>query len=105
MEDLKAYNRAWYADHPEYRERQTKLKRERRELRRKQVQEVKAVAGCEDCGEKDHVVLQFHHEHSKEFNVSDSKLLSRSWDRILHEIKKCVVLCANCHLRRHYSGI
>lgn len=55
---------------------------------------------CVDCGELDPMVLQFDHLRDKTMAVS--KLLGDgySWTRILQEIKKCVVRCANCHFRK-----
>lgn len=54
---------------------------------------------CADCPEFDPVVLDFDHQHGKIANVS--KLLTNSsWQRILKEIEKCEIRCANCHRRR-----
>jgi hypothetical protein len=57
---------------------------------------------CEDCGEKDPVVLTFNHKdrETKGFNVSESCSRSYSIERIKEEIGKCEVLCANCHMRK-----
>jgi hypothetical protein len=54
---------------------------------------------CVDCGESDPVVLEFDHLEDKAFNISEG-LRDRSWQSILDEIKKCDVVCANCHRRR-----
>lgn len=55
---------------------------------------------CVDCGESDPIVLEFDHQRDKEFNISEglSKMISK--DRIMNEILKCEVVCANCHKRR-----
>ena len=55
---------------------------------------------CTDCGESDPVVLDFDHRQDKFANVS--WLLHRNfrWKRILNEIEKCDVRCANCHRRK-----
>lgn len=58
---------------------------------------------CLDCGETDIVVLQFHHQGDKDSNVSDSRVLGWSLTRLIVEIEKCIMLCANCHLRRHHK--
>ena len=52
---------------------------------------------CVGCGNTDVTVLQFHHVTEKEENVSVSVCSGFSPERILEEIKKCVILCPNCH--------
>lgn len=57
---------------------------------------------CILCGETDIRVLEFDHitPEDKKFNIGDRS--SRSYDTVLLEMRKCRVLCANCH-RRHTS--
>lgn len=55
--------------------------------------------GCELCGYKSYTgALDFHHRDSskKSFTLS-VKGLCYSWETILKEAKKCVLLCKNCH--------
>src|SRR6266566_4177841 len=52
---------------------------------------------CVDCGEADIVVLEFDHIGDKLGNISTLANGGRSWKRILAEIAKCEVRCANCH--------
>lgn len=60
-----------------------------------------AVHPCVDCGETDLVVLEFDHQRDKSFEVGRAISSScRSWARILQEIAKCEVRCANCHRRK-----
>jgi hypothetical protein len=54
---------------------------------------------CIDCGETDPVVLEFDHLSDKCFDVGQA-LPYRNWEAILAEIRKCDVVCANCHRRR-----
>ena len=55
---------------------------------------------CSTCGyNKEPKILQFHHLRDKKFNLSSSK--SRKLERDLEEIKKCVLLCPNCHWELH----
>ena len=58
---------------------------------------------CTVCGEDDLVVLEFHHTDREGKDAAVSRMIKygRSWDVILLEIKKCIVLCANCHKREH----
>ncbi len=54
---------------------------------------------CVDCGETDPVILEFDHLRDKSFDIA-AKLITYRWKRILDEIEKCEVVCANCHRRR-----
>ncbi|HVT76395.1 MAG TPA: hypothetical protein VHD87_05145 [Acidimicrobiales bacterium] len=54
---------------------------------------------CVDCGETDPLVLEFDHQRDKEFDIG-RELLWRPWSKVLAEISKCEVRCANCHRRR-----
>lgn len=54
---------------------------------------------CVDCGETDPVVLEFDHLEKKSFMVSQG-LRYMAWEKVLREISKCEVVCANCHKRR-----
>lgn len=49
-------------------------------------------------------VLELHHldPTKKEFSITNGSL--KSWKRIETELKKCVLLCANCH-REVHSGL
>lgn len=55
---------------------------------------------CVDCGEKDIVVLTFDHLRDKELEVSSMVNYGYGIKKIEAEIKKCEVVCANCHARR-----
>ena len=55
---------------------------------------------CTDCGEEDPVVLEFDHLRDKLKNISAMANSSQPWEKILSEIAKCEVVCANCHRRR-----
>lgn len=96
-----ALNRQWYSDHPEA----AKLRMYARERRirnrnRRQIVEYLLEHPCVDCGEADPVVLDFDHMRDKLCNVSFLTHTTATWARILEEISKCEVRCANCHRRR-----
>ena|SRR3989338_3220546 len=61
---------------------------------------------CAICGYNKYPdVLEFHHidPKKKEFNLSLDKL-TRSWARVRRQLKKCILLCANCH-REYHAGV
>jgi len=56
---------------------------------------------CVICGyDKCLASLVFHHEDplSKDFSISEHMT---SWDAIVLELDKCVLVCANCHGEIH----
>jgi hypothetical protein len=61
---------------------------------------------CESCGyDRCPAVLQFHHidPSTKLFNMSYREISSIKWEKILEEVDKCQLLCANCHTETHYK--
>ena len=75
----------------------SKKKGTHRQVKRDFLRRYKLTAQCFDCGYADHPdALQFDHiAHNKHENVSH--MTGYSWNRILTEVTKCVVRCANCH--------
>jgi len=55
---------------------------------------------CQQCGDDNIVHLDFHHLSGKDRNIG--KLLLYRWSRLQREIKKCILLCRNCHLMHHF---
>lgn len=57
---------------------------------------------CVDCDEDDPVVLDFDHRDGevKEAYVGTLVHNAGSWERVMREIEKCDVRCANCHRRK-----
>ena len=56
---------------------------------------------CEHCGHKDTDVLTFHHKNPKTKKFTLCRNWEKSWSALLREIKKCILLCANCHMKLH----
>ena len=55
---------------------------------------------CVDCGELDITVLEFDHVVKDENNRDVTSMAMYSRRRVLEEINKCEVVCANDHTRR-----
>lgn len=73
----------------------------RRNIKDKAVEYLGGV--CEDCGVKDHsCIYDFHHEDpdKKDFAVGKQ---AKAFKNIKDELDKCILLCANCHRKRHYQ--
>ena len=69
---------------------------------KKKLAEIKQASGCVDCGESNHIVLDFDHLKDKKYNISRMIHDGFSWAAIKKEIAKCEVVCANCHrIRTH----
>jgi hypothetical protein len=55
---------------------------------------------CVDCGNKDIEVLQFDHRNREEKTKMVYRFLASSLERMIEEVNKCDIRCANCHMKR-----
>ena len=56
---------------------------------------------CVDCGEGDPIVLEFDHVRGhKKGTIRDVLIRTTRWEKVLEEIAKCEIRCANCHRRK-----
>jgi hypothetical protein len=59
---------------------------------------------CVDCGETDPIILEFDHiTNDKHFNISDATRHGYGMKKLIAEIAKCEVRCANCHRKKTYE--
>ena len=59
---------------------------------------------CSKCDESRWWVLDFHHRNPEEKDNTIAMMIrTSSKEKILEEINKCDVLCANCHRDLHYQ--
>jgi hypothetical protein len=59
---------------------------------------IKLDAGCVDCGyDEDPVALDFDHVRGEKSFTIGKASTAVSLDRLLDEVDKCDVRCANCH--------
>lgn len=93
-EKMRLYRRNWY-----YRNQSEEVKksRERKQKTRALIREFKAGKHCSRCSENDPRALDWHHKDpkSKLFAIS----VGESWamEKVIIELKKCELVCANCH--------
>lgn len=98
------YRKAWELKH---KERLSKIRKERyhttgkaRYLRRRSwINKYKEAKGCSECGYNKHgVAIDFDHidPTTKKFNISH-RLALTTLTSLFREIRKCRLLCANCH--------
>jgi len=75
-----------------------------RDKQRKWLDDYKKDHKCSQCGIDDYRVLEFHHTdvNDKEFNIAYAFFNHYGLERIKEEVKKCKVVCANCHRLIHY---
>lgn len=59
---------------------------------------------CADCKNSfPQYVYQFHHLDPTKKDVNPSYAMSKRPSEMWKELDKCVMLCANCHMIRHYG--
>ena len=67
--------------------------------------EYKSQLSCSMCGESRHWCLDFHH-HNDDKDVAVANMIgTHSWESIMKEISKCIVVCRNCHADIHYQQL
>lgn len=62
---------------------------------------------CAHCGEDHPATLDFHHLEGKEHGIANltnrNNLTKKIKSLIIKEIKKCIVICSNCHRKLHWN--
>ena len=97
----KGYGKIWY-------EKRKERVMERKKQRRREIADwfrrYKNTLRCMDCGINHPAVLQFHHRSRDDKNFTIANVVRRadSIKQIMNEIKKCDVLCVNCHAKLHW---
>lgn len=103
-ECYKEHRKTFYAEHYEkYKPIYRKRAQARREMLRTEFREgiltYLTNKSCVICGESDIRTLEFDHLNPSEklFSISQAVKLGYRWPKVIEEIKKCRILCANCH--------
>ncbi len=103
-EKRSTWRKKWWANLSIERKREKQIKANHRAKKIKEfIAKYKLSRGCKDCGyRKHHSALDFDHIRGvKKLNVCFAKSISQA--KI--EIKKCEVVCANCHRTRTYNRL
>lgn len=97
----KVCQREYKRKHYENNKEQHYIRNEKQHAKlRDYVNDYKLDNPCKVCGETEPICLDFHHLTDKVDDVSNLKRHG-SLDKLIKEIDKCVILCANCHRKLH----
>jgi hypothetical protein len=88
------------------------VKNKTNQNRRIFLQGYRAEKGCNVCGERDYICLDFHHINKEEkskkllYKNNGGKERRGDWlhlseEDLTNELKKIIVLCSNCHRKLH----
>ena len=98
------YNASWRKWYRENAQRKIAWQARRREELREWFRALKSTMKCQRCPESIPDCLQFHHRDPSQKDLEVSTAIGGwSRERILAEMAKCDVLCANCHLKLHWE--
>ena len=68
---------------------------------------IEAMGGkCQCCSYNTcDAALEFHHLDplEKDFSVGNTRANPKSWAKITEELKKCILVCSNCHKEIHQN--
>ena len=103
IDKRRKYRREWYSKNKDSEKEHVK---KRKNQLKKWFRGYKRNMFCSICLEKHPAIIEFHHKnpHKKEKNIGLMVNDGFSKKKILEEIKKCQVLCANCHRKKHYKN-
>jgi len=110
IEEFNINTKKYKNRHSDCKDCTAKFAREYRQSRRDYVAEYKISKGCELCGfvAEHSCQLDLHHiDPSTKTYKGSHKSYDAGWslERIDNELKKCIVVCKNCHaLESHNSG-
>lgn len=102
-EYMREYHRKWYHKNKErIKNRKSKSSKKRRNKILDFIKSLKEVP-CKDCGNSyPYYVMDFDHViGNKRFTIGQNKTLSI--ETLKQEIKKCEIVCANCHRIRTFN--
>lgn len=70
----------------------------------KKIRSINLLGGkCNRCGEDNIHKLCFHHINSDEKEIEINRAKYHKWSALEEEVKKCELLCHNCHIEHHFG--
>ena len=76
-----------------------------RNIRKRWLNIYKVRKGCAVCGYDSHpVALQFDHINPKEKTLDVANMTKHKLKVLIAELRKCRILCANCHMIHTHGG-
>lgn len=99
LECQRVYSRAHYRSNKEKHNARRRVHQREYALRNRQLISRWFVGkSCVDCGNHNPLVLEFDHVRGKKaYDISTMLRAGFAWERVLEEIAKCEIRCANCH--------
>lgn len=95
----KKYRDKHYQDNKEYYKSKARAYKAKKQ---QEFNELRKTLKCSKCGEDRFYCLDFHHIDPSEKEAEVTKLIE-SPRKLKEELKKCIVLCSNCHRELHYK--
>ena len=81
-----------------------KQRRSKRRAIKDRFRQYKQSQKCKTCGESHYACLEFHHLDPSKKELSVAEMADKqNWKELMAEIRKCEVLCANCHRKFHWN--
>lgn len=75
-----------------------------RSLNREFIDCLKENSKCKYCEENHPACLDFHHRNPTDKDRAISQAMRAfSLERLISEVEKCDIVCANCHRKLHYG--
>jgi len=101
---FREYNKGWYQQH---KDRLLEKRRQHDEDLRMWLRRYKSKLRCEMCGENHPACIQFHHRDREDKSFTIGKIIGRrryiTHKKLEQEIRKCDILCGNCHAKLHWQ--
>ena len=103
IDKMRKYRRDYYAKNRKSNILRTK---ERREKLKKWLIDYKSNLKCIICSEDEICCIEFHHNDPRRKENTISRAIHNGWsiNKLLLEIEKCYIYCANCH-RKIHNGV